>query len=395
MTKKLARLLRADIQESSDLKSIAKMLAGKGRGGDTILAHITPKEVNLLKDAGGAGTVNPETGLLEFYDGFEDFAGTQQDILSAITPQSYDYIAPQNAPESSFAVDYSAPAQQLTPSGIEPQQYYTDQPYQQLQQAASQQYYGSDIPYTPATEGMDKDLYRFAAEREFPAGMSSRPDLMAAQRAAAGVPVSPEARAAIEKQQAAGGTAAPTESALKKYVTDPLKALKDATGIGGADLLRVGGAGAGAIAGRAQSQKAAKQIQEAVQEQKQISQPYTKAGEELQRAAMSGELTPQSAQAYQALRAQLAQGAESRGGVGVAQSQAQLEAFRQNLLQNQYSLGLQVSQIGDQIALGAIKTGMQLDQQLNQANQQFYTQLAAIAGGGTYGTVPQQVRGTP
>ena len=68
MTKKLARLLRADIQETSDLRSIAKMLADKGRGGDTLLAHITPKEVGLLKEAGGAGTVNPDTGLLEFYD---------------------------------------------------------------------------------------------------------------------------------------------------------------------------------------------------------------------------------------------------------------------------------------------------------------------------------------
>ena len=89
----------------------------------------------------------------------------------------------------------------------------------------------------------------------------------------------------------------------------------------------------------------------------------------------------------------LAQGVESRGGVGVAQAQAQIEALRQNLLQNQYNLGLQVSQIGDNIALGAIRTGMQLDQQLAQANQQFYTQLAQIAGGGTYGYSAQTPRG--
>ena len=120
------------------------------------------------------------------------------------------------------------------------------------------------------------------------------------------------------------------------------------------------------------------------------------AGQELQRAAMAGELTAQSQQALQAARAQLAQGIESRGGVGVAQAQAQIEALRQNLLQNQYNLGLQVSQIGDNIALGAIRTGMQLDQQLAQANQAFYTQLAAIAGGGTYGyQTPTRTTGTP
>jgi hypothetical protein len=183
------------------------------------------------------------------------------------------------------------------------------------------------------------------------------------------------------------------ESALKKYVTDPYKALKEATGLTGPDLLRVGGAGAGALLGRQQSQQAAKQIQAATQEQKNLGAPYQKTGQELQRAAMAGELTPQGAQSLQAARAQLAQGIESRGGVGVAQAQAQIEALRQNLLQNQYNLGLQVAQIGDNIALGAIRTGMQLDQQLSQANQQFYTQLAQIAGGGTYGYNPQQVRG--
>ena len=73
MAKQIARLLKADLQESSDLKSIARMLSKKGRGGDTMLAHITPKEARILKEAGGAGTVNPDTGLMEFYDGFEDY----------------------------------------------------------------------------------------------------------------------------------------------------------------------------------------------------------------------------------------------------------------------------------------------------------------------------------
>ena len=49
MSKQIARLLKADIQDSSNLKSIAKMLSKKGRGGDTMLAHITPKEARILK----------------------------------------------------------------------------------------------------------------------------------------------------------------------------------------------------------------------------------------------------------------------------------------------------------------------------------------------------------
>lgn len=41
-------------------------LAQYGRNGDTMLAHITPEEAALLKARGGAGTINPVTGLPEF-----------------------------------------------------------------------------------------------------------------------------------------------------------------------------------------------------------------------------------------------------------------------------------------------------------------------------------------
>lgn len=44
-----------------------KNLASKGRYGDTMLAHINPQEASLLKSMGGAGTINPQTGLPEFY----------------------------------------------------------------------------------------------------------------------------------------------------------------------------------------------------------------------------------------------------------------------------------------------------------------------------------------
>jgi hypothetical protein len=51
------------------LADVASYLASKGRGGDSILAHITPEEAALLKSRGGAGTINPMTGLPEFKGG--------------------------------------------------------------------------------------------------------------------------------------------------------------------------------------------------------------------------------------------------------------------------------------------------------------------------------------
>ena len=47
--------------------SIQQQLAAKGRNGDTMLAHINPQEAQLLKSLGGSGTINPHTGLPEFW----------------------------------------------------------------------------------------------------------------------------------------------------------------------------------------------------------------------------------------------------------------------------------------------------------------------------------------
>jgi hypothetical protein len=44
----------------------AHMVASRGRGQDTMLAHITPKEAKMLRAKGGMGTINPATGLPEY-----------------------------------------------------------------------------------------------------------------------------------------------------------------------------------------------------------------------------------------------------------------------------------------------------------------------------------------
>lgn len=59
------------------LYKAARTLQGLGRNGDTVLAHISPAEARMLKAKGGAGTVNPRTGLLEFYVAGKDKDGGQ------------------------------------------------------------------------------------------------------------------------------------------------------------------------------------------------------------------------------------------------------------------------------------------------------------------------------
>jgi hypothetical protein len=48
------------------LSSMAQKVQAEGRNSDTVLAHISPHEAMFLKRLGGSGTINPQTGLMEF-----------------------------------------------------------------------------------------------------------------------------------------------------------------------------------------------------------------------------------------------------------------------------------------------------------------------------------------
>ena len=54
--------------KSGDVEEAKEMLAAKGRGGDTEIAHVNKREQKALKEMGGSGEVNPKTGLKEFTD---------------------------------------------------------------------------------------------------------------------------------------------------------------------------------------------------------------------------------------------------------------------------------------------------------------------------------------
>ena len=56
-------------RDMKNIKQTAAKLEQYGRNGDTMLAHITPEEAQLLKSVGGSGTINPKTGLPEYFIG--------------------------------------------------------------------------------------------------------------------------------------------------------------------------------------------------------------------------------------------------------------------------------------------------------------------------------------
>ena len=64
----------------------ARRVAAAGRGGDSQLAHVNPREAEMLKRMGGSGTINPNTGLREYKD--------DGDFLSAVLPIAISFLVP-------------------------------------------------------------------------------------------------------------------------------------------------------------------------------------------------------------------------------------------------------------------------------------------------------------
>ena len=76
------------------LVSMAEKVRKAGRHGDTMLAHITPREAQALKAMGGAGTINPKTGLPEYKSFFSKVGSFLKKAAPVILPVALNFIAP-------------------------------------------------------------------------------------------------------------------------------------------------------------------------------------------------------------------------------------------------------------------------------------------------------------
>ena len=321
----------------ADVRQIARLLQAKAPEGH-MLAYITPEEAKLLKSQGGSGKEHEDTGIPSFenefsYDMYGETAAPPISTSSAPVPieqDKFNFINdPKVNPDSSSFV---GPRQEDTLNRLFRESGITSAPVST-----------PETPYLP--------------QGAFPAGAYAPPEGGAGR--------------GYEPYQ--------IDTTPPKGVIDTLV---EKTGLSKETLARLGLAAGGSLYGAYQSKKAAEQGQAAKREQQALAAPYKQQGAELQRAAQAGELTPVAQQQLQAVQAQAAQQAAGRGGaVSAAQTQAQVEAFRNQLLQQQYDYGLKLSGIGDNIALGAIKTGLEADRYVQNLSNSFYSNMANIAAG--------------
>jgi hypothetical protein len=325
----MASTLKDLTRMGGDVRKLAKLLQAKAPEGE-MLAYINPREAALLKAHGGSGKPEEETGIPSFDDGPSDYESSQMtDDQTVDSTIGDNTITPVDITSQA---PFAAPAQDTTFAGF---------------------------------PGMDRSFESPIPERGPGAALTGAADIAAAQRELQGVGEKPE--------------------------PGLLKQLAEKTGLKEETLGRLGIAGIQGLLGSRAASAAAKEGQQGKAQIQALATPYQQKGAELQAQAQRGELTPQAMQSLQAAQAQAAQGVSARGGVGVAQATAQVEALRQQLLQQQYDYGLKLSGIGDNIALGAIKTGLEADRYVQQINNSFYQNMAYIAAGMT----PGSTRGVP
>jgi hypothetical protein len=338
MAKEIAKLLRTEMAaDVTALPMLAKLLQQYGRKGDKVLAHITPEEAQRLEDEGGSGTINPHTGLPEYYE------------------------------EGDFGV-YDSGGQEMAPQDVA-QAYPEYYPGGQLPEA------GQDTTFNPP----DPAALGFARDAEYTPRVESAPVARATRGLSAPV-AAPYSTAELRNMAPADpyGAPAPTPAPQEKGFFEGITNMtpQEKRNL----LLRSGlGISSGLMAGY-QGRKAAQQAEKARKDTEAIGKPYQEQGRQLQAQALRGELTPAGQQQLQTAQAQLAQGAERRGGVGAQQAATQIQAFRQNLLDQQYNYGLKVAQIGDSYAANAIKVGLTQDAGVSSSMKAYTAALAAMYG---------------
>jgi hypothetical protein len=336
----------------ADVRQIARLLQQKAPD-NHMLAYITPEEAQFLKDRGGSGMPDAETGILSFAPAY-DYGATEDTV--------YDYgdVRAEPAPQlNSFSPVASVEAQA---------------PVQEDVSSVPQNYFSMG----DASYGMQPRAQPFAQPYSEGQGFQADPNRLYA---------TPQLPTTIQIPQ----PEAPQETKTAKELS-AIDKLSTSTGMSKESLARLGLGGIQVVLGERAVRKAAEQGQRGKAEIQALAQPFQARGAELQRQAQAGELTPVARQQLQAAQAQAAQAASSRGGVGAQQSAARVEAIRNQLLQQQNDYGMKLTSIGDQIALGAIRTGLQADQYANQLTSSYFNNIIrTVAGAPTviqYGAQP-------
>lgn len=336
---------------------MAEALRRMGRRGDTVLAHITPEEADMLMQAGGAGSINPDTGLPEFarrdYGDFDDAGdfvrNTQSDVLSAIQRQpvtgtTRGESVPMDVGFESRPLERTVRAD-MQQQRLNPQVDYTaglGSRYQQEQRIYP------EVDFTPKPE-----------RQVFPTDFQTT-RLPQYERVDFGR--IPEYRELQDKTVVG-------ERSLAQRAESGLQELRDLLDRY-PNLTRAGTAGANILAQTLLFNQANREMQRAVEETRRAAQPFREAQAEAMSRATGEGLTPEQQQELETEQARARQGLTERnlqtGSAASGILAAQARRARSIARKSSFDEALRLANIADQYDRRALELELQRDQQLAQ-----------------------------
>lgn len=290
------------MQGTGGARELAELLRQMGRGQDTMLAHITPEEAEMLLQAGGSGTVNPETGLPEFqpvYDyEFEAYGpGADRTPSVAMSPPEFFGFGygqegePGVVPGMGTAPPDVSRYQQMPSLDMFQRQYEPPDVLLAREQADQ-----ARTEFIPPTEG-----------RGFPRAPFLQP--------------------------------APTPPGVSDRIAQTLQESPNLR-----QLLATGAASLPALLNAARMRREGRRSAE---ELRQLGAPIRAEAENLRRQALSGGLTPQQARQMEAQRARMLQSGAQRGVTsGTQQAMIENQLSRQRAELGQTNLENALRQLG-------------------------------------------------
>jgi hypothetical protein len=317
-------------------RELAEMLRQMGRGKDKVLAHITPEEADMLIQAGGSGSINPNTGLPEFqpmddYSLAEDF---------------------ENLPD----MQETAPIYNIQPYQP-PMELFTRQPSYEPETAEFTQLSGME-PVRVAQPGVR------------PLQPAAMPQIA---RAGVGEDVPPSTEPSFLQK-------------FEKFAKDrPV-------------TTRLAGAGTNLLLSGLLARRAGREREAFAQELRQSAQPYAQAQQEALQRAQGGGMTAAQQRAFDIAQARARQGLSAQNlGTGSAAAGIQSgQAARARSLARQESFdeALNLAKIRDSYLREAARQELQADADL--ANALVGVLQGEIREATTtQATAPQQTRGRP
>ena len=349
-------------------RELAEMLRQMGRGPDTMLAHITPEEAQMLLESGGSGRINPNTGLPEFQP--EDYTGADYGFEMNEDPYDIGFGPGEFAP----------PVQPADIQGMAPDQFERFTGEQPMFTGEGSLAPTSFQPFQYGPLPLQREFTGQAPIPTVTAPAVERYDMGRGALPAAPVGGPPPPLGADQQQQQQ------QQSFKEKY---PMLSQ-----VLGSNLF---GTTVASLPAAYFAQRARREGRGAERELRAMAQPIREQAEALRQQALSGGLTPQQARQMEAQRARLRQSAAGRGattGTQEAMIENTLGRQRADLAQTNLENAMRQLNLANTVTESAIRARLASDRDVDRYLTNIYTNLIRSSQGQRPAAMPTEQGGS-